>query len=45
MTFECDLVISGTPPDVSAKAFIDSYNETAKMSHYKKKINHITIKD
>ena len=41
MPFECELVVSGTPPEVSAKAFIDSYNETSKMSHYKGKLNHI----
>lgn len=41
MPFECALTITGTPPEVSAKAFIDSYNETSKMSHYKKRLNHI----
>ena len=41
MPFECELIISGTPPEVSAKAFIDSYNETSNMSHYKSKLGHI----
>lgn len=41
MPFECELIIAGTPPEVSAKAFIDSYNETSKMSHYKSKLSHI----
>lgn len=41
MSFQCDLIVTGVRPDVSAKAFIDSYSETSKMSHYKKDLNHI----
>lgn len=41
MPFNCELIMTGTPPEVSAKAFIDSYNETSKMNHYKGKLNHI----
>ncbi len=41
MPFDCELIITGTTPEVSAKAFIDSYNETSKMSHYKSKLSHI----
>lgn len=36
MTFECSLTISGTDPQKSAQAFIDSYNDTSKMKHYQK---------
>ena len=36
MTFDCTLTISGMDPQRSAKAFIDSYNETARLSHYQK---------
>ena len=41
MSFECELIITGTLPEVSAKAFISSYEETSKMSHYKKDLNYI----
>lgn len=41
MTFTCDLTVTGVLPEVSAKAFIDSYNETSKMSHYRKDLAHI----
>lgn len=41
MSFQCDLIITGTPPEVSTKAFLQSYNETSKMNHYKKKLNYI----
>ena len=41
MPFECTLTMTGTSPETSAQAFIDSYNETAKMSHYQGKLNHI----
>ena len=41
MGFNCDLIMTGTPPEVSARAFIQSYNDTSKMSHYKKELNYI----
>ena len=41
MTFTCDLTVTGVLPEVSAKAFIDSYNETSKMAHYKKDLAYI----
>ena len=36
MTFECTLDVSGILPEVSANAFIKSYQETSKMQHYQK---------
>lgn len=36
MTFNCSLTVSGMNPQQSAKAFIDSYNETSQLSYYKK---------
>lgn len=36
MTFECTLEVSGILPEVSANAFIKSYQETSKMQHYQK---------
>ena len=40
MTFECTLNVSGISPQVSAKAFINSYQETSKVQHYEKYHNH-----
>ncbi|WP_304086632.1 hypothetical protein [Methanobrevibacter ruminantium] len=36
MTFECTLNITGTLPEISAKAFIQSYEETSKINYYQK---------
>jgi len=36
MTFDCSLTVSGLDPQTSAKAFIDSYNQTSQLSHYQK---------
>ena len=36
MTFECTLDVSGILPEVSANAFVKSYQETSKMQHYQK---------
>ena len=36
MTFDCSLTVSGLDPETSAKAFIDSYNQTSQLSHYQK---------
>lgn len=36
MTFDCSLTVSGLDPEKSAKAFIDSYNQTSQLSHYQK---------
>ena len=36
MTFECSLTINGMDPQKSVQAFIDSYNQTSKISYYKK---------
>ena len=39
MTFDCSLTVSGLDPQKSAKAFIDSYNQTSQLSHYQKFYN------
>lgn len=36
MTFDCSLTVSGSDPQQSAKAFIDSYNKTSQLSYYQK---------
>lgn len=36
MTFECTLQISGTKPEVSNRAFLQSYQETSNTKYYKK---------
>ncbi len=41
MTFECTLNVSGISPQVSAKAFINSYQETSKVQHYEKYHNEL----
>ena len=41
MTFECTLNVSGISPQVSAKAFIHSYQETSKVQHYEKYHNEL----
>lgn len=41
MTFNCTLTVTGLDPQTSAKAFIDSYNQTSKLSHYAKYQNRL----
>lgn len=36
MTFDCSLTVNGLDPETSAKAFIDSYNQTSQLSYYQK---------
>ena len=36
MTFECTLQISGIRPEVSNRAFLQSYQETSNAKYYKK---------
>ena len=41
MTFQCTLNVTGTLPQVSARAFIQSYEETSKIQHYQKYYNEL----
>lgn len=34
MTFGCTLTVTGTSPERSARAFLQSYNETSQARHY-----------
>ena len=36
MSFECTLDITGIPPEVSNKAFLQSYQDTSNPKYYKK---------